>query len=30
MIDGIQITAMMVGACGVIAGAINRKKNFNR
>ena len=30
MIDGLQIAAMMVGACGVIAGAINRKKNFSR
>ena len=29
MIDGIQIAAMMVGTCGIIAGMANRK-NFNR
>ena len=27
--DALQIAAMMVGTCGVIAGVANRK-NFNR
>ena len=28
MIDGLQIAAIMVGACGIVAGAVNRK-NFH-